>query len=53
MSEREKEKPERSVEDLEVPADERDDLKGGALNTYISKVVGEKQGQIKGSVTQK
>jgi hypothetical protein len=53
MSEREKDKGERSVEDLDVPEDERDDLKGGALNAYIARPVGEKQAPIKGSVTQK
>jgi hypothetical protein len=32
------------VDDLDVPASESDEVKGGSLNTYISKPVGEKQG---------
>jgi hypothetical protein len=47
MSGREKDKTEPAVDDLDVPEAEREDLKGGALNAYISKPVGEKQGPIK------
>lgn len=42
-----------AIDDLDVPEAERDDLKGGALNAYITAAKGEKQSQIKGSVTQK
>jgi hypothetical protein len=52
-SERKDDRAEDAVDDLDVPEAERDDLKGGALNAYITKATGEKQGQIKGSVTQK
>jgi hypothetical protein len=47
MSEREKDETENAVDDLDVPEAEREDVKGGALNAYISRPVGEKQGAHK------
>jgi hypothetical protein len=36
--------PEERVEDLDAPEAETEEVKGGALNAYISPVKGEKQG---------
>ena len=47
------EKLEDPIEDLDVSEEQSKDVKGGALNAYIAKVQGEKQGQFKGSVTPK
>jgi hypothetical protein len=44
------EKAEERVEDLDVPEDEREDVKGGALNAYIPHAQGEKQGKFQGGV---
>ena len=38
-------KPQEDLEDLDVPKDDADDVKGGALNAYVSnKTKYEKQG---------
>jgi len=39
----------RDVEDLDVPERDTGDVKGGALNAYISAVKGEKQGATNGA----
>ena len=55
MDERDKAAPKDSdpIEDLDVSEQESEDVKGGALNTYITQVTGEKQGAFKGGTIQK
>lgn len=45
--------PDEKVEDLDVSETDSEDVKGGSLNAYISRVQGEKQGAFKGGVIQK
>jgi hypothetical protein len=44
MSEHSDKPDEEAVEDLAVPETDADDVQGGALNAYLSKAQGEKQG---------
>ena len=37
------------VEDLDVARSDSEDVKGGALNAYVSQVKGEKQGKFEGA----